>query len=117
MRLHRKFTDNASTFQVSFYSKNGRNKADNYRRRKSLLGRLKPNSTPKTKNKIVLMPRSECERFFATDENGSYIGTEDQRTWTEQELEDRYGKYKTALPSAPLKYERQEDNAGRGGLS
>ena len=88
-----------------------------YRRRKSLLGRLKSNSTAKTKLKIVLMPRSECERFFARDEKGSYIGTEEQRTWTEQELEDRYGKYKTALPRAPLKYQSPAQVTGGYGLN
>jgi hypothetical protein len=74
------------------------------RGRKSLPSRLKFNTAPKTKLKIVLMPRSECERLFARNEKGSYIGTEEKRTWTKQELEDRYGKYKAALPAAPMRY-------------
>jgi hypothetical protein len=63
------------------------------------------------------MPRSECERFFARDKTGCYIGTEEQRTWTEQELEDRYGKYKAALPAAPMKYQSPEKVTGGYGLS
>jgi hypothetical protein len=87
------------------------------RGRRSPLSRLRSGSTPKTKFKVVLMPRSECERFFAIDETGSYIGTEEQRTWTEQELEDRYGECKAALPAAPMKYQSPEKVTGGYELS
>jgi hypothetical protein len=87
------------------------------RGRKSLPSRLKANTAPKTKLKIVLMPRSECERLFARNEKGSYIGTEEERTWTEQELEDRYGKCKAALPAASMRYQSPEKVTGGYGLS
>jgi hypothetical protein len=62
-------------------------------------------SKPKTKLKIVLMPRSEYAKYFARDKSGAYIGTEEERSWTEEELEERYGAYKSALPVAPMRIE------------
>jgi len=54
---------------------------------KSLFGR----SRPKTKLKIVLMPKSEYSKYFAHDKSGAYIGTEAEQSWTEEELDERYG--------------------------
>jgi hypothetical protein len=39
------------------------------------------------------MPRREYKRFFAKDKDGNYIGTEPQREWTEEELEEEFGQY------------------------
>jgi hypothetical protein len=66
---------------------------------KSLFNRFKPN----TKLKIVLMPQSEYAKYFARGENGAYIGTEEERNWTEAELDERFGRYKSALPAAPMR--------------
>jgi hypothetical protein len=66
---------------------------------KSLFNRFKPN----TKLKIVLMPQSEYAKYFARDKSGAYIGTEEERSWTEAELDERYGGYKSALPVAPMR--------------
>jgi len=60
-------------------------------------------SKPKTKLKIVLMPRSEYTKYFARDKSGAYVGTEEERSWTEEELEERYGAYKSVLPVAPMR--------------
>ncbi|OBT79963.1 hypothetical protein VF21_01547 [Pseudogymnoascus sp. 05NY08] len=43
--------------------------------------------------KAVRMPRREYKKFFAKDKDGNYIGTEPQREWTEEELEDEFGQY------------------------
>jgi hypothetical protein len=64
--------------------------------RKNLFNRL----TLKNKFKIVLMPQSEYAKYFAKEKAGNYIGTEPQREWTEAELDERYGKYKSSLPNA-----------------
>ncbi len=66
---------------------------------KSLFHRLAP---PK-KLKTVLMPQSEYKKDFATDKAGSYIVTEAQWDWTDAELGQRYAKYKSALPHAPMR--------------
>jgi hypothetical protein len=39
------------------------------------------------------MPRVEYLKHFAHDENGRYIGREAQRSWTEKELEIKFGTY------------------------
>jgi hypothetical protein len=67
--------------------------------RKNLFNRL----TLKNKFKIVLMPQSEYAKYFAKEKAGNYIGTEPQREWTEAELDERYGKYKSSLPNAPMR--------------
>lgn len=47
--------------------------------------------------KMVSMPRGEYLKHFARDEGGVYIGTELQREWTCEELEERYGKYQVQV--------------------
>jgi hypothetical protein len=67
--------------------------------RKSIFNKIMPSN----KLKIVLMPQSEYNKYFAKDKAGNYIGTEPQREWTEAELDERYGKYKSTLPMAPMR--------------
>lgn len=43
--------------------------------------------------KVVRMPRSEYLRHFKLDNAGNYVGTEEERSWTAEELDQRYGKY------------------------
>lgn len=43
------------------------------------------------------MPRRDYLKYFAKDYDGTYTGTEPQRTWTEEELEQTFGKYKKDL--------------------
>jgi hypothetical protein len=40
------------------------------------------------------MPRGEYLKYFAKDFDGAYIGTEPQKKWTEEELEDQFGQYR-----------------------
>ena len=47
------------------------------------------------------MPRRDYLKYFAKDYDGSYIGTEPQRTWTEEELEETFGMYKRDLRAKP----------------
>lgn len=39
------------------------------------------------------MPRGEYKKHFAKDKNGNYIGTEPQRQWSDEELQEKYGQY------------------------
>lgn len=48
-------------------------------------------------SKVVFMPRREYKKYFAKDKEGQYIGTEPQREWTEEELEDEFGQYQKKL--------------------
>jgi hypothetical protein len=47
--------------------------------------------------KVVFMPRAEYLKHFAKDYDGQYIGTEPQKDWTAEELEEKYGKYRKDL--------------------
>jgi len=62
------------------------------RRRKSFLGRLK-GEKDFGPVKVVYMPRGEYLKYFARDQDAQYIGSEPEREWTEEELDDTYGKY------------------------
>lgn len=61
-------------------------------RKKSFMSKFKKDKEPAT-TKAVWMPRREYKKFFAKDNEGKYIGTEPQREWTEEELEEEFGQY------------------------
>lgn len=61
-------------------------------RKKSFMNKFKKDKELST-TKAVRMPRREYKKFFAKDKGGNYIGTEPQREWTEEELEDEFGQY------------------------
>lgn len=71
-------------------------------KKKGFLGRFKgkkeevvgENGERKGVTKVVYMPRREYLKFFAKDERGEYIGSEPQKKWTEEELDEEFGKYK-----------------------
>lgn len=60
--------------------------------KKSFMSKFKKDKEPAT-TKAVWMPRREFKKFFAKDKDGQYIGTEPQREWTEEELEEEFGQY------------------------
>lgn len=60
--------------------------------KKSFMSKFKKEKGPST-TKAVWMPRREYKKYFAKDGNGKYIGTEPQREWTAEELEDEFGQY------------------------
>ncbi|KAG4441963.1 hypothetical protein IFR05_002582 [Cadophora sp. M221] len=62
-----------------------------------LLSKLKGSKKDEQKDKImkvVYMPRREYQKWFARDEKGNYVGSEEHRRWTEEELEAEFAKYK-----------------------
>jgi hypothetical protein len=44
--------------------------------------------------KTVFMPRSEYLKYFATDDDGMYVGSESRRSWTVEELEKKFGEFR-----------------------
>merc|ERR1712093_291764 len=62
-----------------------------------LLSKLKGSREKEQKDKImkvVYMPRREYQKWFARDEKGNYVGSEEHRRWTEEELEEAFKQYK-----------------------
>jgi hypothetical protein len=45
------------------------------------------------KLRIVHMPRREYLKYFAKDEKRNYVGTEPERSWTGEELDEMFGQY------------------------
>jgi len=45
--------------------------------------------------RVVRMPRGEYLKHFARDRYNVYIGTEKERIWTDEELELRFGRYRS----------------------
>jgi len=63
----------------------------------ALLNKFKGSSKKEEKDKmmkVVYMPRREYQKWFARDEKGNYVGSEEHRRWTEEELEAEFAKYK-----------------------
>jgi hypothetical protein len=61
-------------------------------RKKFFMGKFKKDKELST-TKTVWMPRGEYTKYFAKDKDGKYKGTEPQREWTEEELDDMFGQY------------------------
>ncbi|KAG4429478.1 hypothetical protein IFR05_015041 [Cadophora sp. M221] len=67
--------------------------------RSGLAGLLERNHGSTSDIKVIRMPRSEYLRSFARDKNNEYVGTDPERRWTEQDLEEEFGVYQ-GLPPA-----------------
>jgi hypothetical protein len=65
-------------------------------RKKSFINKFKKEKKPST-TKTVWMPRREYKKYFARDKDGKYVGTEPQRVWTEEELQNEFGQYHKEL--------------------
>lgn len=44
--------------------------------------------------KAVKMTRADYKRYFAKDGQGNYVGTEPQREWTQEDIDQYFGAYK-----------------------
>lgn len=81
----------------------GNGDGDRNGRRKSFLGKLRGEGRKKNgsgekegvlKVKVVFMPRREYKKFFARGVQGEYVGSEPERSWTEEELDEMFGMYR-----------------------
>lgn len=72
------------------------------KRRGSIMGKLRGKKEDKKAEegfvKVIYMPRRDYIKNFKRDEKNEYCGTEPYRRWTEEELEESFGKYKPAPP-------------------
>lgn len=41
----------------------------------------------------IKMPRKDYKAYFAKDRNGNYAGTEPEREWSQEQLDERFGQY------------------------
>ncbi|CAD6443529.1 bfd9d5a9-58d4-4a48-80d0-dcb302a45a12 [Sclerotinia trifoliorum] len=74
------------------------------RSKTGLVSRLVKKKKDKAKNagdekekrltKVIYMPRREYLKHFARGQSGEYIGTEPHRRWTEEELEQTFGRFR-----------------------
>jgi hypothetical protein len=48
------------------------------------------------KLRVVYMPRREYMKYFAKDDEGVYVGSEAQRVWTDEALDEMFGVYQEA---------------------
>jgi len=67
-------------------------------RRASFLSRLKTGVAEQKKDdgrltKVVYMPRREYLKWFARGTKGEYLGSEEKREWTEEQLDETFGQW------------------------
>lgn len=73
----------------------GDGNGDGKGRRKSWVQRLKGEKKKEEGLvKVVYMPRREYLKFFARGLKGEYVGSEAERRWTEEELEEAFGEFR-----------------------
>ncbi|PVH77406.1 hypothetical protein DL98DRAFT_517376 [Cadophora sp. DSE1049] len=48
--------------------------------------------------KVVRMPRADYLKYFARDKNNFYVGSEPERMWTAEELDEEFGMYQDLPP-------------------
>jgi len=60
------------------------------------------------------MPRSDYIKHFARNEVDEYVGTEPERVWGDEELEEVFGRYRDFRPT---RWVRMSGGGGRRGSS
>jgi hypothetical protein len=60
------------------------------------------------------MPRSDYLGYFARNEVDEYVGTEPERSWNDEELEEAFGRYRDFQPTKWVK--RSEGVGGPSAL-
>jgi hypothetical protein len=62
----------------------------------------------------IKMPRKDYKRYFARDRQGNYAGTEPEREWSQEQLDEAFGEFQDMpLRSIPGFSEYGEGDAGR----
>ena len=60
------------------------------------------------------MPRSSYLQHFARNEADEYVGTEPEKIWDDERLEEAFGRYRGFKPTRWVREERRDDGAGGG---
>lgn len=58
------------------------------------------------------MPRSDYIKHFARNEVDEYVGTEPERAWGDEDLEEAFGRYRDFRPTRWVM--KSEDGGARG---
>jgi hypothetical protein len=79
--------------------------------RKKSITRLLKKDTGEGKNgkgitKVVYMPRRDYLKYFARGLKGEYTGTEPERKWTEEELDEQFAQYQPTRPERNSRHSR-----------
>lgn len=61
------------------------------------------------------MPRNAYFKHFARNEADEYVGTEPERLWNDDDLEEEFGRYRDLKPTKWVI--RSEDGTGKGTCS
>lgn len=61
------------------------------------------------------MPRSAYIKYFARNEVDEYVGTEPERSWGDEDLEEAFGRYRDFRPTRWVM--KSEDGGSRGGAA
>jgi hypothetical protein len=60
------------------------------------------------------MPRSDYIKYFARNEVDEYVGTEPERVWGDEDLEEAFGRYRDFRPT---RWVRMSGDGGKKGDS
>lgn len=61
------------------------------------------------------MPRRDYTKYFARNEADEYFGTEPEKTWSDEDLEEAFGRYRDFQPTKWVR--KSGDKEGRGTAS
>jgi hypothetical protein len=57
------------------------------------------------------MPRRDYLKYFARNETDDYVGTEPEKSWNDDDLEEAFGRYRDFKPT---RWVMKEDGNSRG---
>jgi hypothetical protein len=63
------------------------------------------------------MPRRDYIKHFARNEVDEYVGTEQEKTWSDEDLEEAFGRYRDFRPTRWVMKSEDEDSRGKGSLA
>jgi hypothetical protein len=60
------------------------------------------------------MPRRDYIKYFARNEVDEYVGTEPEKTWGDEDLEEAFGRYRDFQPTRWVMKSEDGGNRGKG---
>ena len=63
------------------------------------------------------MPRSSYLQHFARNEADEYVGTEPEKVWDDERLEEAFGRYRDFKPTRWVREERRDGGVGAEGFA
>lgn len=86
-------------------------------RLKSFAKALKRGTNPSNTSediRVIRMPRSDYIKYFARNEVDEYVGTEPERPWGDEDLEEAFGRYRDFRPT---RWVMKSEDGGSWGAS